>query len=443
MTASQPELFGNIDAEKGIILGMLHYPDVRSGSALALDKLLFTDPTYKQLFPVLSDLGSSLEIDRLTLQNMAKKHGIDKSLDYLFEQEPPSKDILRDYYEIVRDNGGRQALEDLSQSISSDVRESKDSVYDIAERALDKLRLIKTTSAPLSVEIHSMSRLVVKAMESMEKCFVEKKADISGISTGLVCLDSILSGLNPGMLVIGSRPNVGIRELAINIALNVSNQNNVLYVASSMSKDLFVKKALAILSNLDLHRIRQGYVSSSDHGRIMQAASILNKRNLYVTHATKDSDQVYKQASFLKRRKGLDLVIVDRFQDLLPKIESRQDASFIAQEEVKPLEDLYTKLDLPVIVLSELSSRVDQRATTTRPRVGHLRDYGALEYVAQQIMLLYHEDEEDRTALDIDLVVNHFGFPQSTTINYDRRTGRCYDRARGIESIDFSDDSLD
>ncbi len=435
---------GNKDAEKGIILGMLHYSDVRRGSALALDPLLFTDSLCGRLFSVLSDLGDREEIDRVILRDGAKANGINEDLSYLFEEQPPNRDILRSYYEIVKDRGGMQALASLAQKISSETEKTEESAFDISEKVLDELGRIRAVCAPLSADIHTMRQPVERAMKSMEQCFVDKKGIVSGIPTGFRELDKILTGLNPGIILIGARPYLGMQDLAMNIALNVSRQNKVLYAASSTSEDLFTRNALTILSGLSRPRIQQGCTSRVDFGKLTEAAAMLaSNRGLYLANEVRNADELFKQASFLKGRQGLDLVIVDTFQDLLPELTDYRNSGFLAQQTARPIEKLYTNLGLPVIVLSELSSDVDKRARTTRPRVGHIRDYGALEYRAHQIILLHDEnfDGEETVAnrgVKLHVDVNKHGFTGTVVLNYDAENAKFTDRSYGIDDSTLS-----
>jgi replicative DNA helicase len=431
---SEADISGNREAEKGIILGMLHYPDVRSGSALALDELLFTDSAYRKLFPILADLGDRKEIDRVALQDMARTHGIKDDLGYLLEEQAPSKDTLRNFYDIVKNRGGMAALASLSQRISFEAQKAEANAFDVSEQVLDELGRIRAACAPLSAELHTMRQPVKETMELMEKCLTEKKGIIPGVQTGLIALDQRIGGLNPGIILIGARPYLGMQDLAINIALNASKEKKVLYVASSVGEDFFMKKAFTILSGLSLLRIEQGYMTPADYGKLTQAANLLGRnQNLYTTYTAKNAEQALQQATYLKGRQGLDLVIVNTFQDLLPEITDYRNSGFLAQQTARTLEKMHTKLGLPVLVLSELSSDVDKRVTTTRPRVGHIRDYGALEYRAQQIMLLHQEDPEDKTGVQIHTDVNKRGFTGTDTFNYDAETGKFSDRARGIE----------
>jgi len=431
--------FENRDAEKGIILGMLDNLDVRSSAALALDEVLFGDPVYRRLFSILSGLGDRKEVDRVTLRDMAKEQGIDKNLDYLFEEQAPSREVLRDYYEIIKKQGGKQALEDLSRKIHAELK-TGDHAFDVADRISDEIGRIRSACAPLSTRVNRMRPLAIKQLELIEKNFIDKKGMIPGISTGFLKLDQLLTGLNPGLLVIGARPYLGMQEFAMNLALNVSkpgeNMHHVLYISSSIGKEVFTRKLLAMLAKVSLPKLSAGYITQKDHSELAQAANSLISRNLYSSHDIRNANEIYRQACFLKARHGLDLVIIDTFQELLHGIDDYRNASFVAHQAARPLKDLHLKLNLPVVVLSELSSDVDKRVRSTKPRVGHLRDYGALEHKAEQIALLHCEDiENDPEGVRLYVDVNKYGNVDHVDLNYTRETGEFRERSTGIDDF--------
>lgn len=78
----------NRDAERGVLLGMAHYQEVRSGAALALDQILFTDEKLGQIFNVLAELRDKERIDRVLLEDTAKRLGVTEDLSFLLSDSP-------------------------------------------------------------------------------------------------------------------------------------------------------------------------------------------------------------------------------------------------------------------------------------------------------------------------------------------------------------------
>lgn len=100
-------------------------------------------------------------------------------------------------------------------------------------------------------------------------------------------------------------------------------------------------------------------------------------------------EQVAAKARHLKAMKGLDLLVVDYLQLFhLPHAESRQQGVADASRKLKLLAK---ELDIPVIVLSQLSRDCDKRPDS-RPVLADLRDSGAIEQDADVVLFLYREE---------------------------------------------------
>ena len=303
------------------------------------------------------------------------------------------------------------------------------------------LGTIQIAHSPLSQEVSPLRETVKEVMENLERYAYGTK-DFPGIKTGLRGIDDYLFGLNPGLIVFGARPYLPLQELAINIALNTSEEHHVLYATGNITKELFTQKALEMLA--DFHRgelsncLTPEFFQSRMKSLILPASTLTKKINLLLSDNIRSAYQLSKQCAYLKAKTGLDLLIVDTFQDLLPEIRDSREAQVFAEQAARELKNLSTTYDLPILVLSELSSEVDRRVKSTRPKIGHLRDYGALEYRANQIVLLHStrfDNERDQIDDDkINLLIdrNDRGPLTEVSLTYHDK-GKFSDRLRGVD----------
>ncbi len=96
------------------------------------------------------------------------------------------------------------------------------------------------------------------------------------------------------------------------------------------------------------------------------------------------------RARRLKAEHGLGLVVIDYLQ--LMRSSRRTDSRELEISDIsRSLKGLAKELDIPVIALSQLNRKVEDR-TDKRPILADLRESGAIEQDADVIMFVYRED---------------------------------------------------
>ena len=227
-----------------------------------------------------------------------------------------------------------------------------------------------------------------------------------GIPTGFKQLDNMLSGLQRSDLVIlAARPSMGKSSMALDIARHVAVFENlpVGIFSLEMSKDQLVERLLASQANVDSWRLRTGKLQDTggdnDFSRLQTAMGSLSEAPIYIDDAgTTNIMQMRAMARRLQADKGLGLIIVDYLQ-LMDS--SNKYATPIQQvtENSRALKQLAKELNIPVLVLSQLSRAVEQR-TPHRPMLSDLRESGAIEQDADVVMFIYRDDKYNENSLE-------------------------------------------
>jgi replicative DNA helicase len=216
---------------------------------------------------------------------------------------------------------------------------------------------------------------------------------VTGVSTGISELDHIIGGLAPSDLcIIGGRPSMGKTALAITIGVNAASAGHKTLVLSlEMSADQLVYRILAGETGIPTDRMQRGDVHPLDIERLMEAQrklgiwplSIEDKGGLKIGEVRAIAEQK-------KRAGGLDLIVVDYLQLIYPD-RNRESRVVDVTEVSAGLKTMAKALNVPVVALAQLSRGVEGR-DDKKPQLSDLRDSGAIEQDADQVLFVYRDE---------------------------------------------------
>jgi len=292
-----------------------------------------------------------------------------------------SKRVLRDLISASHEIGLMGYNESETPEILIDKAEQR--IFQIAQRSLPQgFVAIKDT--------------LEEAYERMEKLSRHEKPT-RGIATGFKNLDNILSGLQKSdLIILASRPSLGKSTLALDIARNAALEEKlpVGVFSLEMSKDQIVDRFISAQAQVDLWRLRTGKLSSdsgnNDFTRIQHALGSLADLPIYINDLSSCSVlQIKAMSRRLQAERGLGLIIVDYLQLLEP---FNPNAPLVQQvsENSRALKALAKELNIPVLVVSQLSRAVEQRMPQI-PRLADLRQSGTIEQDADVVLFIYRE----------------------------------------------------
>ncbi|MFP7296293.1 replicative DNA helicase [Neobacillus niacini] len=228
---------------------------------------------------------------------------------------------------------------------------------------------------------------------------VEDHGNISGLDTGFSLLNGMLNGLQNGDLIImAARPSVGKTALALNLAKNCCKGGGVVdFFSLEMPAIQLIKRMLSDISYVDGFKWKDPYhyFSDKDHERAVHALGTLDQWNFHIHVVPRQTISDIRSTIQKTKREhpnGSHLVVIDYLQLITQtKRFERQDLAvgYITRE----LKQIARQYDVPIVLLSQLSRGVEQRADK-RPVMSDLRDSGSIEQDADVIMLLSREDDE-------------------------------------------------
>jgi replicative DNA helicase len=252
----------------------------------------------------------------------------------------------------------------------------------------------------------------------------DKKPDEEGILSGFTELDALMGGFRPGSFnILGSRPSVGRSTLALNMALNAIMKNkSTAYFSFGRPANTIVQQLIISHADIDVSRCNKRNLSKIEMGKLEHTLGILPMTDFHIIDKLSlDIEDVSEMAKSLKAEDKLDCLIVEDLQVLaLPKDNKggvfktlHDNISYTSYR----LKELALELNIPILVLSQLSRKADRRIDST-PQIHDLKESGSLEYDADVIMLLSRCDyltgdevynPEDPRPTALCLAKNSFG----------------------------------
>jgi replicative DNA helicase len=233
---------------------------------------------------------------------------------------------------------------------------------------------------------------------------MEKGNPITGIPTGFVDLDALLSGLQPGTLnIIGARPAMGKSALAMGMAVNVATTTNkpVLFFSLEMGRAELSQRILSSEARVDSAKLRNGRLNEEDWRRIGRAIGRLSVPLFIDDNSAVTVMEIRAKARRIAAKHGdLAMIVIDYLQ-LMGGNASAENRQLEVSEISRNLKILARDFKIPVVALSQLSRGIETR-TDKRPTLSDLRESGALEQDADVVMFLYrpsvYDDDPQRKA---------------------------------------------
>ena len=376
---------------------------------LCIDRGIRPESFYLQRHLVIFDTCLKMHqegavVDILTVSRRLKADGTLESIGddmYLEEliENTPTTAHAEYYIEIVKDMEMRRELIAAAGKIT--------------ESAFDTNLRIEDTLGDAEAEIFRIARkkksrntpwpeLLEQVKEEAHRIRQEKKA-ISGIPTGFMDLDQILTGMKPGeMLILAARPSVGKTALALNIAHELITGSalgtplSVGFFSLEMSAEQLARRMVWTHAQIKSQKWSGGYLSEVEFEKTIKAIDELKKAKMFIDDtAALEALELRSRARRMMSMHDISLFIVDYLQLMHFRIFARDGRQRETAAISEALKATAKELHVPFLVVSQLSRATEKRGNT-KPRLSDLRDSGAIEQDADVVMLLR------RPALSID-----------------------------------------
>ena len=384
------------EAEQAVIGSMLLSRDALSTAAGALTGEDFYQKPMGVLFEAMVDLyNEGKEVDLVTLQNRLREMNAApeiSSLEYIRDVMGMVSSSLRigEYVEIVKEKSQLRRLIRVMESLTNSCYAGSEKAEDIMEET--ERQVFQVLSTQKSSDFVPIRNIVLDALSRIEAAS-RNKGSITGLATGFTDLDYRTSGFQPSdLILVAARPSMGKTAFVLNIAEYMAFRKNktVALFSLEMSREQLVNRLLSMESRVDAQLIRNGNLSDTQWGNLIESAGVIGRSNLIIddTPGLK-VEELRRKCRKYKLEHNIDIIMIDYLQLMQGsrRTESRQqEISDIS----RALKELAREMQVPVVALSQLSRAVESRPDH-RPMLSDLRESGAIEQDADVVMFLYRE----------------------------------------------------
>lgn len=312
----------------------------------------------------------------------------------ILANDTPTAVNVKAYADIVREYSVLRALIQIGHEITAsayqaDGRSSKE-LLDEAER---KVFMIAEQGAGNQPGFAAINDLLSQAILKVEEMYKSGEA-ITGIATGFTHFDTKTSGLQKSdLIIVAGRPSMGKTSFAMNLAENaiMGTEKSVAVFSMEMPGEQLAIRMMSSFGRIDSHHLRTGKLDDQDWPRLISSVNMLSKAKLFIDDSPALSPtDIRARTRRLKRRHGLDLVIIDYLQ-LMQISGSTENRATEISEISRSLKALAKELDIPIVALSQLNRSVEQRPDK-RPVMSDLRESGGIEQDADVILFIYRDE---------------------------------------------------
>jgi replicative DNA helicase len=387
----------SLEAEMAVIGAVLIDNTAFSVITEHLTEETFYKRAHQQIFRAMESLSQRGEaIDVITLSEELKRLGAFQAIGgptYLTQiMDSVHTAANAEYYaQEVFDKFLLRRLITISGDISTLAllgRENARVVLDEAERLI-----FEVSERGIRKGFQSIGKIIKDRFGNLEE--LSERGGISGLPSPFDELDAYTSGFqNAELIIVAGRPSMGKTSFALNIAqhLAIKEKLPVGVFSLEMSSEQIVMRLLCSEARVDSHRLRGGYIKSSEFAELAIVAGYLAEAPLYIDDsAGLTMMELRAKARRLKAEVNAGCIVIDYLQLITVResMESRQQQIALISRNLK---SLAKELEIPVICLSQLSRAVESRGGDRRPVLSDLRESGAIEQDADTVLMLYRPE---------------------------------------------------
>lgn len=359
-----------------------------------LDETDFAFERNKRIIKAINELkAEKKEISIISLQSRISANN-KQVIEYLTSLSEYVYATTADYiYNQVIELSKKRKLMELLQKSITELMEAEN--IDIFMQ--DKIKQINKI-VEINEKEQTFVEQVVETSTEIEKNTLQKP-DYT-LYTGITDLDKMICGLHKQELtIIGARPGVGKTTLALQIAEHIAERGTETAIISlEMSDTQVIQKLISRRARINSYKMRMGTLETKELEQIGIVSAEIAELPIHLITKARTIQHIENIARKLKNKNNLGLMIIDYIQLIKNKGKFNSREQEVA-DITRTLKLLSLELNIPIVGLCQLN----RNAARQEPTLADLRESGAIEQDADNILFLYQEAESTETVVDITL----------------------------------------
>ena len=282
------------------------------------------------------------------------------------------------------------------------LRQKEVEFLDIDNESLDSISSLISKLIGLqefgNIDEKTIDQIVLSVIEKRN---IVQKGELLGYNTGFIDLNHTIAGwCKPDMIVIAARPGAGKTAFMLSTAYHLAIQQMLPTAIFSleMSSEQLVERLESIASQVPLKRLRMNNMNDYEKEVVLKADDTILQAPLYIDDTGGISiGQLRSKATILKQKYGIKIIFIDYLQLMQGQGKTNQNREQEVSTISRNIKALAKELEVPIIALSQLSRRVEERADKI-PQLSDLRESGSIEQDADIVLMLmrpeYYEMKE-------------------------------------------------
>ena len=345
---------------------------------------------------------------------------------------------IEEYVQVVKDKAILRSMINAAQVVEKKALDQPDNVLDTLDEAQQLFFQISQSANPSAGKLlsevlsgHKAESGVdfLKELEARQERYQQKgpqDSGITGLPTHLKDLDKMLNGFNnSNLMILAARPAMGKTALAINVAESICFKEKlpVGVFSLEMSAEQLVHRMVCSQAEVESDKIKTGSLSTAEFHRIVEAVKRMERHTMIIDDqpGLKVTD-LRARARRMKELHQVAFIVVDYLQLISGSGSRMQDNRQNEISEIsRMLKNLARELNIPILCLSQLSRKVEERPGH-RPMMSDLRESGSIEQDSDIVMFLlrreYYDPNDKPGMAELIVAKNRHGGVGSIQLTY-------------------------
>ncbi len=402
-TASELREPGRSEREFQFLGILLQFPEEIDQAADEVQPKHISHPQARAIYEnLLEQFQQSGSISRTKLMIKLQEGDFVENPEQLIERLTSgfnTRDELQPTIDLVKQHYQRHLLRRTAESLENLADRSDLTIDEYQSRAQELIFEATSETSDVEKHIFSMEEALLNSYES----YVDRRHDRAdvGVQSGFMTLDRVIGGFQKGHLtVIAASTSMGKTAFALNIAKNVLERDVPVGIISlEMAAPEIVDRLIIQEAEVNAWKYSQGHTNEEEDQRISRALNDMHEFPLMISdeRGLNVAQIRARLRKFKARLDELGLVIIDYLQMIQLPDDSPQNTARAIGDVVLQLRNLASELDLPLILISQISRSYKNRSDQ-RPVLSDLRDSGNIEEIADSVIFLYRHEQTSAAA---------------------------------------------